>query len=63
VEDDAAGDGSFSSPGAFGFYPWIDAARKHYGIVARYELSSDAYLHSVLCGQPIRKAFLSGVPQ
>jgi hypothetical protein len=28
VEDDpAVGDGAFSSPGAFGFYPWVDAVR------------------------------------
>jgi hypothetical protein len=32
VEDDpVVGDGAFSSPGAFGFYPWVDASRTHYG--------------------------------
>ncbi|MEN9452787.1 MAG: hypothetical protein RLZZ369_1846, partial [Pseudomonadota bacterium] len=36
VEDDATvGDGAFSSPGAFGFYPWIHANRQYYGILAR----------------------------
>lgn len=43
VEDDhtpqpdgtTLGDGAFSSPGAFGFYPWIDASKTYYGILAR----------------------------
>jgi len=38
VEDDpVVGDGSFSSPGVFGFYPWIDATKTLYGIVARMQ--------------------------
>jgi CubicO group peptidase (beta-lactamase class C family) len=60
VEDDPDGDGAFSSPGAFGFYPWIDASRTWYGLVARKEVSSQAYLESVACGHAIRRAFLAG---
>ncbi len=62
VEDDADGDGAFSSPGAFGFYPWIDASQSWYGIVARKEVSGDAYLESVACGQAIRRAFMNPAP-
>ena len=74
VEDDpASGDGAFSSAGAFGFYPWIDAGRSWYGIVARRDTSNtndpgnpDAAGHgfaSAQCGQLIRKAWISGVAQ
>ncbi len=64
VEDDpATGDGAFSSPGAFGFYPWIDATRTYYGIVARYSLATQAYIESAECGAKIRKAFVSGEVQ
>jgi hypothetical protein len=32
IEDDPdVGDGAFSSPGAFGFYPWIDRTKTSYG--------------------------------
>ncbi|HVW27452.1 MAG TPA: hypothetical protein VHC69_18940 [Polyangiaceae bacterium] len=58
VEDDPTnGDGAFSSPGAFGFYPWIDATKTHYGIVARYSLSAGAYVESAKCGNVIRRAY------
>lgn len=69
VEDDpAVGDGAFSSPGAFGFYPWIDAGRQFYGIVAREERSgvlsgdpdSKPAVRSVECGRLIRQAWLLG---
>ncbi len=68
VEDDPdVGDGSFSSPGAFGFYPWIDASKTHYGLLARADLidagSSDpskvSGVASVHCGRLIRKAWFS----
>jgi hypothetical protein len=63
IEDDPIlGDGSFSSPGAFGFYPWIDASKQFYGIVAR-QASTGAGVGSVNCGRKIRKAWLSGVAQ
>jgi CubicO group peptidase (beta-lactamase class C family) len=64
VEDDPqTGDGAFSSPGAFGFYPWIDASKTYYGIVARYALTSGAYIESAKCGAALRKAFITGTPQ
>ena len=38
VEDDPlVGDGSFSSAGAFGFYPWINADKQYYGVLARVD--------------------------
>lgn len=59
VEDDPeVGDGAFSSPGLFGFYPWIDAQRSSYGIVARS--SQDGAFSSVKCGRLIRKAWATG---
>ncbi|WP_020651002.1 hypothetical protein [Solimonas variicoloris] len=51
------GDGAHSSPGAFGFYPWITADKQYYGILSR-EASSGAPGDSIPCGQAIRKAFL-----
>lgn len=72
VEDDpVVGDGAFSSPGYFGFYPWIDSGRKWYGIVARGVepgnllefLFGDTAMESVDCGRRIRKAWLSGQQQ
>lgn len=61
VEDDAAGDGAFSSPGLMGFYPWISADRTTWGVVARHRLSLSAgvSLESVRCGQTIRRAWFS----
>lgn len=62
VEDDpVVGDGAYSSPGAFGFYPWIDAGRAHYGILARQV--NQGYYESVQCGRLIRKAWSSGTAQ
>jgi hypothetical protein len=59
-----AGDGAYNSIGEFGFYPWIDATRTYYGIVARaWALSPLAYQNAVLCGQAIRKALINGVAQ
>jgi hypothetical protein len=63
VEDDPeTGDGAFSSPGAFGFYPWIDASKSWYGLLARKDVGPGAYLESVACGQAIRRAFMTGAP-
>jgi hypothetical protein len=59
VEDDAQGDHAFSSPGLFGFYPWIDASKRHYGVIVRHSFAKDAYMESVHCGQAIRRAFSS----
>lgn len=58
------GDGAFNSIGEFGFYPWIDASKTYYGIVARaWDLSPMAYKDAVICGQAIRTAFISGTAQ
>lgn len=53
--------GAFSSPVLFGFYPWIDAGRRHYGLLAR--TATNGYYESVQCGRLIRKAWLTGVAQ
>lgn len=61
VEDDpVVGDGAVSSPGAFGFYPWINRARDTYGILAR-EAAAGSGFESVRCGRLIRKAWETGV--
>ncbi len=63
VEDDpATGDGTFSSAGAFGFYPWIDAGKSWYGIIARVSFFGGG-ADSALCGAAIRKAWLTGITQ
>ncbi len=62
VEDDpGVGDGAFSSPGAFGFYPWIDAGKNWYGVIATLNLGGA--IDSVKCGRLVRKAWLSGTVQ
>jgi hypothetical protein len=64
IESDSVnGDGSFSSPGLYGFYPWISADKTRYGIISRYDTGSTAYWDSVLCGRLIRKAYSTGVAQ
>jgi hypothetical protein len=56
IEDDPVqGDGSFSSPGATGFYPWVSADRRLYGIVAQDNHA--AGWSSVQCGRQIRRAW------
>jgi hypothetical protein len=57
--DPRVGDGAFSSGGAFGFYPWVDASRTNYGIVARNVAGGGE--GSMLCGRLIRKAYATGV--
>ena len=62
VEDDpTVGDGAFSSPGAFGFYPWIDRTKTNYGVLARNDLGGA--IPSVYCGRLIRKAWTTSTPQ
>lgn len=71
VEDDPqVGDGSFSSPGAFGFYPWISADKQLYGIVAREQrrgvmgnTDEKPAVASVDCGREIRAAWMDGQPR
>lgn len=73
IEDDPkVGDGAFSSPGADGFYPWIDASVTYYGVLARYVSIAQANAApakqkpgelSVYCGRAIRKAWMTGETQ
>ena len=67
VEDDPVlGDGAFSSPGLFGFYPWLSADRQWYGLVVRNDrqglMSRDPQakpaIESVNCGRLIRDAWV-----
>jgi hypothetical protein len=63
VEDDpVVGDGAFSSAGSFGFYPWIDATKTLYGVLARSSASGSGY-DSASCGRLIRKAWVTAVAQ
>lgn len=63
VEDDAqTGDGAFSSAGAFGFYPWIDATKAWYGIVARASQGGGGN-ESADCGALIRRAWVTAIAQ
>ena len=52
---------AYSSPGKWGFYPWITPDMKYYGIVSRHDTQPAAYGVSVKCGRQIRKAFLSAL--
>lgn len=57
--DPLVGDGSYSSAGALGFYPWIDQSRQWYGVIAR-EAGIGASGDSLNCGRLIRQAWISG---
>lgn len=61
--DPTLGDGAFSSAGAFGFYPWIDADKRYYGIVAREQFAEGEGYESAQCGRLIRKAWATGEEQ
>jgi Bacterial Ig-like domain (group 2) len=67
VEDDPTnGDGAFSSPGAFGFYPWIEANKHYYGVISRYAAANGEIqngLQSALCGHELRAAWETGQQQ
>lgn len=70
VEDDPiVGDGSFSSPGAFGFYPWIARDRSLYGVIAREATptgsvdGTGAGLASASCGRLLRRAWQTAAVQ
>jgi CubicO group peptidase (beta-lactamase class C family) len=60
--DPLVGDGAFSSLGVYGFYPWIDAGRSYYGILAR-DIAPNGARRSALCGRQIRKAWSTGEAQ
>ena len=64
VEDDPQhGDHAFSSGGALGFYPWIDASKTWYGVLARRAsvASAEQGIKSIRCGRAIRRAWLTGI--
>lgn len=63
VEDDANGDGAFSSPGAFGFYPWISADKTLYGVLSRQSTAGAGGFSSAGCGQAIRRAWVTATVQ
>ncbi|MGD9599702.1 MAG: hypothetical protein AB7V24_14870, partial [Steroidobacteraceae bacterium] len=67
VEDDpTTGDGAFSSPGAFGFYPWVDASKRYYGVIARFARGNGQIqegLASGRCGRQLRAAWETGLAQ
>ena len=63
VEDDpSVGDGAFSSPGAFGFYPWVSHDKATWGVLARSAKVSGEQegVASMLCGRRIRAAWAAG---
>jgi hypothetical protein len=69
VEDDpTVGDGAFSSPGRFGFYPWVDKNKAWYGVLARTDSvnvnntdpKKAPYNTSMQCGRKIRAAWVKG---
>lgn len=70
IEDDPATtppvNVAFSSPGSFGFYPWIDHTRSFYGMLARQTKAFtgvDEGYASVKCGRLLRLAWLTATPQ
>ncbi|NVJ20204.1 MULTISPECIES: hypothetical protein [Myxococcus] len=74
-DDGAAHSGGFSSPGMFGFYPWVSKDKSTYLIVAREALlgvvgqtsttpaEQTPSGKSVLCGRLIKKAYFTGQVQ
>ena len=61
--DPVVGDGSFSSTGAFGFHPWIDAGKTTYGVLARRTTVPGTGFESAVCGRLLRKAWATGMAQ
>jgi hypothetical protein len=61
--DRSAGDGAFSSTGAFGFHPWIDATKTSYGVIARQTKIPGTGFDSAVCGRLLRKAWKTGKVQ
>jgi hypothetical protein len=61
--DPVLGDGSFSSTGAFGFHPWIDASKTTYGVLARRTALPNGAFDSSACGRLLRKAWATGTVQ
>ena len=62
VEDTTVSDGAFSRAGAFGFYPWIDATKTLYGIIARVAVAGSG-AESVACGRALRQTWMTAKAQ
>ncbi len=67
MEDDPAtyaGDGAYSSAGAFEFqHPWIDASKTYYGVISREDAASGGEqggYASAQCGRLVRHALDDG---
>lgn len=60
-------DGTFSSGGSFGFYPYITADKNYYGVIARQDqlqstnVAGTVGFISVTAGRNIKNAFLTGI--
>ncbi|WP_257455794.1 hypothetical protein [Archangium lipolyticum] len=54
-----------SSPGMFGFYPWVDAGKSQYMLLARARLNTTGGEGELsrACAHEIRKAYELGVPR
>eukprot|EP00733_Pompholyxophrys_punicea_P000467 Pompholyxophrys_punicea_v1_NODE_131_length_3293_cov_4.448734.p1 type:complete len:213 gc:universal NODE_131_length_3293_cov_4.448734:1132-494(-) len=48
-----------SSPGKFGFYPWIDWNNMYYGIIGAYSIGPLAFATSVLAAQTFQPIIIS----
>ena len=61
VEDDAQGDGAFSSAGKFGFYPWVAHDKAWWGVLARNAQAGTEQegVASMQCGRRIRAAWVA----
>lgn len=57
-KDDKGKTLAYSSPGLFGFYPWITADKKYYGLISRQGRARDRGETSILCGMALRDVFL-----
>lgn len=54
----------FSSPGAFGFYPWIDRVNDYYAILGRYDPSvRNPAAFSVLTGTQLQPLIIKALRQ
>lgn len=68
VEDDYAmgDDGAFSSPGAYGFDPWIESNKNYYGVISRAAppgTGNQNGWQSAQCAHELRAAWETGVQQ
>ena len=56
------GDGACSSPGAFGFYPWIEPSLTYYGMLD-VDATGGSGLTSYRAGRLLRRAWMTGLAQ